>query len=257
MSGDGKPAAGGGLRVLLVEDEPVARMAATLLLKRLGHQVEAVADGPAALSTLQAGGGCDLLLLDLGLPGLDGDEVARRVRTLPLSGPAPRILILTATAVAADLERCRSCGADGVLQKPLTPELLASALRGMAPLRETAAQDASQDASQDKAFDPSVFAVMRESLPAERVATLIAKTAATLAQYRATLEAARTAGDRTAVAAMAHKIAGVAGIYGCAALRRAAQRLEATATSEAAEAAYREMDAAFGPALSWLETMAG
>ncbi|WP_298377177.1 response regulator [Azospirillum sp.] len=240
------------LRVLVAEDEAVNRMAALALLRRAGHSVVTVEDGPSAVAaaTDPTGDGFDLLLLDLGLPGFDGDEAARRIRRQPrLTGTAPRILMLTATATPDGLARCRACGADGLLTKPLRLDAL-----------ETALTNSPTNAAPDDgaAFDPNAIAQMRDLLPADRVGALIAKTADTLRQYRTALADAWNGGDPRAAGAMAHKVAGVSGQYGCVALRRAAQALEAALERDGlaganATAALTRFDEAYDPALAYLD----
>ncbi|MBP2230734.1 CheY-like chemotaxis protein [Azospirillum agricola] len=244
------------LRILLAEDEVVNRMAATALLRRAGHAVVVVEDGPAALSAATDGTVFDLVLMDLRLPGLDGDEVVRQLRARPAAAAAapPRILMLTASAAPDGLERCRSCGADGVLTKPLRLDALEAALRD-----GTADSPAPQAGG--GAFDESAIGQMRDLLPADRVALLIGRTAATLRDYRVSLDAAWATGDRAAASMMAHKLAGVSGQYGCVALRRAAQALEAAVERgddpAALDAALRTLDSAYGPALAYLDAQAG
>jgi len=109
-------------RVLLAEDdasisEPLARA-----LRREGYEVEVREDGPTALDAgIQ--GGIDLVVLDLGLPGMDGLEVARRLRAEGLTVP---ILILTARADEVDTVVGLDAGADDYVTKPFRlAELLA------------------------------------------------------------------------------------------------------------------------------------
>ncbi|BFO22149.1 response regulator transcription factor [Streptomyces sp. KM77-8] len=121
-------------RVLLAEDdasisEPLARA-----LRREGYEVEVREDGPAAL---EAGmqGGVDLVVLDLGLPGMDGLEVARRLRA---EGHTVPLLILTARADEVDTVVGLDAGADDYVTKPFRlAELLA---RVRALLRRGAAE---------------------------------------------------------------------------------------------------------------------
>ena len=109
-------------RVLLAEDdasisEPLARA-----LRREGYEVEVREDGPTALDAgIQ--GGIDLCVLDLGLPGMDGLEVARRLRA---EGHTVPILILTARADEVDTVVGLDAGADDYVTKPFRlAELLA------------------------------------------------------------------------------------------------------------------------------------
>ncbi len=246
----------GPLRVLVAEDETVNRMAALALLRRAGHSVVAVEDGPSAVAaaTDPNGDGFDLLLMDLGLPGFDGDEAVRRIRSHPTTAnAAPRILMLTATATPDGLERCRACGADGLLTKPLRLDALETALSNNVSNNATSSAPPEDSA----AFDLNAIAQMRDLLPADRANALIAKTADTLRQYRTILADAWTNGDPHAAGAMAHKIAGVSGQYGCIALRRAAQGLETAlergGSVESARTALALFDDAYGPALSYLD----
>lgn len=104
-------------RVLLAEDDPVSARFLREALERLGAQVVHAADGPAALAAATRDG-FDLLLLDLGLPGLGGAEVLTRLRALP--GAASREARALATSAArrpaADV---RAAGFEGLLLKPL------------------------------------------------------------------------------------------------------------------------------------------
>ncbi|MBQ0987186.1 response regulator transcription factor [Streptomyces sp. F63] len=125
-------------RVLLAEDdasisEPLARA-----LRREGYEVEVREDGPAALA---AGlrDAVDLLVLDLGLPGMDGLEVARRLRT---EGHTFPILVLTARADEVDTVVGLDAGADDYVTKPFRlAELLA---RVRALLRRGVAEPSQQ-----------------------------------------------------------------------------------------------------------------
>ena len=237
------------LHILLAEDETVTRLAARALLERAGHRVVAVEDGPAAVAAA-AQIGFDLILMDLGLPGLPGDEAVRAIRGRP-GGGTPRIMMLTASITADGRNRCAGCGADGILAKPLRLDALAAALAG-------SPQAAPPVDEMD--FDESAIATMRDMLPPDRTAELIAKTAAVLRQRDRTLGEAVRNGDRTTAGAMAHKIAGVSGQYGCLALRRAARALEAALEDGgAADDLPRRMAdlaAAMAPALAFLERCA-
>ncbi|CAO3406023.1 response regulator [Azospirillum largimobile] len=236
------------LHILLAEDETVTRLAARALLERAGHRVVAVEDGPAAVAAA-AQIAFDLILMDLGLPGLPGDEAVRAIRSRP-SGATPRILMLTASVTADGRDRCAGCGADGILAKPLQMDALSAALAGSPPAAPLVAEPE---------FDESAIATMREMLPPARAAELIGKTAAVLRQHDQALAEALRNGDRTLAGAMAHKIAGVSGQYGCLALRRAARALEAELEDGAGADLSRrtgELAGTLAPALEFLERCA-
>ena len=109
-------------RVLVAEDDPDISEPLVRALRREGYDVSLVTNGPAAL-TQALGGQTDLLVLDLGLPGMDGLEVCRSLRgrgsTLP-------VLVLTARSDEADLVVGLDAGADDYVGKPFRiAELLA------------------------------------------------------------------------------------------------------------------------------------
>jgi two-component system CheB/CheR fusion protein len=113
------------LRLLVIEDDPDIRGSLVGLLEMDGHQVRAAADGTTGLAALDLGP-VDAALLDIGLPGLDGYELARRIRTRP--GPAPFLVALTGYGRAADRAAAAAAGFDAHLTKPFSPGDLARVL---------------------------------------------------------------------------------------------------------------------------------
>ena len=113
-------------RILVVDDNVDAATTLQLLLKSLGHEVLAVFDGHRALSTALAFRP-DVVLLDIGMPGLDGYEVARRLRESKRGEPL-RIIAVTGWGLEADRARSREAGFDVHLVKPVDPNVLTSAI---------------------------------------------------------------------------------------------------------------------------------
>ena len=113
------------MRVLVVEDDPSVRGALERALRAAGHSPESTADGIRGLE-LASGGTFDAVVLDLGLPGLDGLEVCRRVRA---AGHRVPILMLTARAAVADRVGGLDAGADDYLVKPFALDELLARLR--------------------------------------------------------------------------------------------------------------------------------
>lgn len=115
---------GDGL-VLVAEDDAISARVVTRFLEGEGYEVTRVADGNAALEALKAGGH-RLALLDMHMPGLDGVEVATRLRAWEAeTGREPVPLIaLTASAADADRRACLEAGMDDFLNKPVDREAL-------------------------------------------------------------------------------------------------------------------------------------
>jgi CheY-like chemotaxis protein len=114
-------------RVLVVEDDKDSREMLRILLELDGHDVHEAEDGPGALSAALALRP-DVALVDVGLPGLDGHEVARQLRGGP-TGPSLLLVALTGYAEPEDRERSRKAGFDAHLTKPISPEKLGELFR--------------------------------------------------------------------------------------------------------------------------------
>jgi CheY-like chemotaxis protein len=104
-------------RILLVDDNDDARMLLAEVLATFGHKVKAAADGPSALALLEVFKP-DVAILDIGLPGMDGYELAARIRDLP-DHKALRLLALTGYGQPEDAKRTRDAGFDVHLVKPI------------------------------------------------------------------------------------------------------------------------------------------
>jgi two-component system, chemotaxis family, CheB/CheR fusion protein len=115
-----------GREVLIVEDDDDIRETLQAILKNDGMRVRAVADGPEALEALE-GGLPAVALLDIGLPGMSGYELARAIRQK--HGPdGVRLVALTGFGQVSDRQAAREAGFDAHLTKPLKPNELYRAL---------------------------------------------------------------------------------------------------------------------------------
>jgi signal transduction histidine kinase len=127
-SGAAAPADGmkRGHRILLADDNRDALDSLATLLQCDGHEVHTAGDGAEAL---EVAAGChpDVVLLDIGMPKLDGYEVARRIRAEPW-GKSTVLIALTGWGQDEDRRRSREVGFDSHLVKPLDPEMLSTLL---------------------------------------------------------------------------------------------------------------------------------
>jgi len=125
---DGHPVARRGETVLVVEDEAVVRSLIVEVLHELGYRALEAADGPGGLAILQSDAHIDLLVTDIGLPGLNGRQVADAARLLR---PDLRVLFMTGYAeTAARSDGFLEVGME-LLTKPFTMDVLAGRLRVM------------------------------------------------------------------------------------------------------------------------------
>jgi CheY-like chemotaxis protein len=107
------------LRILVADDVRTNMDVVALLLRHLGYHPELVADGTKAVEAVKVRP-FDLLLLDIGMPGLNGHEVAREVvRLFPDATRRPKMLAITADSLDAP-RRAAEAGMDGFVPKPIT-----------------------------------------------------------------------------------------------------------------------------------------
>jgi len=118
-----------GLRILLAEDEAVSRLAMRTMLTRMGHEVQAVANGVEAVQAYEAHP-FDCVFMDIQMPEMDGVEATRRIRTLQTRSSLARVPVvaLTAYAMPGDRERFIEAGMDGYVGKPVQESELAEVL---------------------------------------------------------------------------------------------------------------------------------
>jgi len=125
LPGNGVPNGSTG-QVLVVEDNQTNRMVLTMLLGKLGAQVDIVENGEQALAAITAGAHPDIVLMDIQMPVMDGLEATRRIRRWEQDNQRPPrpIVALTAGAFAEDREQCMAAGMDDFLTKPVSIEQL-------------------------------------------------------------------------------------------------------------------------------------
>jgi DNA-binding response OmpR family regulator len=119
-------------RMLIVEDEPNIVVSLEFLLRHEGYEVALAGSGPEALAAV-ASFRPDLVLLDVMLPGLDGFEVCRRLRSAP---NPPKIILLTARGREAERHKGLDLGADLYVTKPFSTRQLMSDVRSCLSSRD-------------------------------------------------------------------------------------------------------------------------
>ena len=127
-SRESRPSGERSLRVLVVDDNVDAADGLKMLLELDGENVDAAYDGEAALRRARESRP-QVVLLDVGMPGMDGYEVARRLREAPETRNA-YIIAVTGWGQSEDRQKSKEAGFDLHLVKPIDPEALRRLLRG-------------------------------------------------------------------------------------------------------------------------------
>lgn len=119
------------MRVLVADDSETLRMLVTSMLEQAGFEVVAVGSGEAAIEAVR-GGGIDVVIIDLGMPGLGGLGAIRDLRSDPAPGGPLPIIVLSGSANEQDLLEAVTLGADDFLPKPFEPDELTRRVRAVA-----------------------------------------------------------------------------------------------------------------------------
>ncbi len=126
-------ATGGPLDILVAEDEPISQMATVLLLRKLGHKVDSVANGREAVEAVR-NKRYDCVLMDVQMPEMDGVEATAAIRALEDPERAGvTVIAVTAYALPGDRERFLKAGMDKYVGKPVQNAELAAALATIPP----------------------------------------------------------------------------------------------------------------------------
>ncbi len=242
-----------GMRVLLVEDNPLNQQVAFEFLRRRGVAVTAVNHGGEALERIMAAREpFDAVLMDLHMPVVDGFEATRRIHALPGCEALP-IIAMTAAVMQADREHCAAAGMVDFVAKPVDPgELTRALLKWVKP--GVPATVASGDMPQ---------AVPASPLPQERLpgldleaalrrmdgdrallVRLLQGFAGQHAHTAARLDALLKADETAQAIELLHGLKGVAANLGATALAQAAQTLTQEIKSGASLASRTAFDAA-------------
>ncbi len=232
------------LNILLAEDNPVNQKVATALLGRQGHKVSVAKDGFEAVAAV-AGGGFDLVLMDVQMPGLDGFGATRQIRALPDGKGALPIVAMTANALKGDEQRCLEAGMDDYVAKPIHPQALSAAIE-----RQCQRLAGVSTEFMVAALDSARLRSLEEQVGSDTMLSLLGDCIDTLPAYMAEAERAAAGGDAAALRDAAHDIKSLAATFGLSDLSALALDVETAAredrltdaTSPVAELRHR-MDA--------------
>jgi CheY-like chemotaxis protein/HPt (histidine-containing phosphotransfer) domain-containing protein len=224
------------LTALLVEDNPANQLVGTKLLERLGYDVDVAGDGYEAVSAF-ASRHYDVVLMDCQMPGMDGYDASRRIRSDEAPDQRTPIVALTAGASNGDRERCLAAGMDDYITKPVRPETLAAVLRRWTvPVRhERGSEDfaamAAITPTRDSArnvIDPDRWEMLCHMAAGddELLATLVASFLGEAPARLEGLAAATAAGDAEQLRQLSHALRGSSATMGADNLAQLCGELE-------------------------------
>jgi len=120
------------LRILLAEDNVVNQKLALRLLQRMGYRADVAGNGIEVIESIERQP-YDLVLMDVQMPEMDGLEATRRITSRWPARDRPRIVAMTANAMAGDREQCLAAGMDDYVTKPIRVDELVAALGRIKP----------------------------------------------------------------------------------------------------------------------------
>jgi CheY-like chemotaxis protein len=229
------------LHILLTEDNATNQQLAQLMLAKLGYRCDVAGNGVEALEALRRQS-YDLVLMDVQMPEMDGLEATRRIRSDWAAATQPRIVAMTANAVAGDREECLAAGMDDYLSKPIRMSELVGAIERSAPTSTpddspAPATPPTTGPTVDGALDPSAVAGLVEAFGDPAVVADLVDTF--LAEAPVLVETVRRAADedrRADVERAAHSLKSSSAALGAAAMSATCARLEAAALDAEPEA---------------------
>jgi PAS domain S-box-containing protein len=232
------PQAGRKLRILVADDEVLNRSIATGFLLKDGHEVACVDNGIAAVDAATKED-FDLILMDVRMPGMNGMDATRKIRELEGPRGKIRIVAVTAQAFAEQIELCRQAGMDNHLSKPFTKTTLLALLRSEAG---DAAIDKSDIVMKNPPaglpiLDRSMFLETTESVPAAELADHLTALMARCTSMQQILRRPGALADARLLGEQAHKLAGIAGMFGLVSVSAVARDFERAAEAFAPDAA--------------------
>lgn len=217
----------GSLNVLVAEDNPTLQLLSTQILSRLGHRSAVVGTGADAVDAV-AREACDIVLMDIHMPVMDGLEATRAIRAAGDTIRQPYIIALTAGATEQDRDDCLRAGMNGYVTKPFTMKDLRFAF-------ETAELNAPAQDAEPAAAAPHRFTLLNDLGPevkADVLRTFVLRNADDVAALAAAVH--RGAADEAR--ALAHRLRGASLALGATTLAEACARIERGSDEQALDA---------------------
>lgn len=238
---------GRSLNILLVEDVPLNAEIATNLLEQRGHEVIWAETGEDALSFVETEDDLDLILLDMKLPDINGDEVARQIRADSHFDKLP-IVALTANVRSAEQE-LEGISIQGALAKPINTVKLDKILADLFGIKQTRSNEPQLKVSAAALADINAHLLDVETIEdfVNSMGLVVFKRSSQLfeklnPQYQQELLTSLNSGDREEYKSVAHKLKGAAGSVGLNYVQLHAKVMEYGALDESDEVLKQWLD---------------
>ncbi|HEY9666528.1 MAG TPA: PAS domain S-box protein [Coleofasciculaceae cyanobacterium] len=262
------------LRILLAEDNKVNQQVALLTLEQLGYRADVANNGREALEALRRQP-YDVVLMDVEMPEMDGLTAIRLIRqeglgdwgqggqesdvlsSLPIPNPAnpksksPRIIAMTAYAMASDRQKCLEAGMDDYICKPIQEQELIRALQqcqpGMIVPAKQPPPEPPQTIKSQAVLDPKIIKSLRQ-IAGERLSQIINDYLEDAAQLLQTIRDAVAAEDAQALRQTAHSLRSSSANLGATELSKLSKELEMigrSGTTTHAENGIRQVEAEY------------
>ncbi|MGO2564020.1 MAG: ATP-binding protein, partial [Pseudoalteromonas nigrifaciens] len=238
---------GRSLNILLVEDVPLNAEIATNLLEQRGHEVIWAETGEDALSFVETEDDLDLILLDMQLPDINGDEVARQIRADSHFDKLP-IVALTANVRSAEQE-LEGISIQGALAKPINTVKLDKILADLFGIKQTRSNEPQLKVSTAALADINAHLLDVETIEdfVNSMGLVVFKRSSQLfeklnPQYQQELLTSLNSGDREEYKSVAHKLKGAAGSVGLNDVQLHAKVMEYGALDESDEVLKQWLD---------------
>ena len=236
----------GVLSVLVVEDNEINAIVVEGFLNHMGHEVNIVTSGEAAVETVR-NQRVDVVLMDISLPGIDGVEATRRIRNLdrPAASELP-IIAMSAHVFQNEIAHVLDAGMNAFVGKPVSPERLAEALAQVVLRRKRGVvvpMEHTPDDGRHVVLNPGVLDDDYMILGPEKTGRMVEMFFDGAARKVEQLAHAVEGEDWSTIAYIAHNLKGSAASLGLSALENRAQRLEICARKEAGSDIARDFDA--------------
>jgi PAS domain S-box-containing protein len=207
------------LSVLAAEDVPSHQILVRALLEKMGHRVEIVADGSAALAAAKTSR-FDLVMMNVWMPVMDGLAAIRAIRALDGPAAAVPIVALTSFGQPEDKARALAAGADDCLAKPIRPLELAAVIERATGRTMPVVPAVEED------MDLVTLEELRQSVGEEAFARLLMRFRQDADESLRELDAAAQAHDPSRLRKAAHRLAGLFGQFGASRAAEAAAAVE-------------------------------